>query len=165
MRQPAKKNPTSIVAVPKELILAQEKVTLFIDFFFINQKHIFLMTYSESECFTTKRKVKQYWSFLKDIYEMYLKRGFKVVRIQADLEFSAIQKLVDELPTRPALVLAAQGEHVGPIECNIQFAKEKIRLLRYMLPFTQVPKNVIIYMVFNATIVMNLFPRRGGNKY
>ena len=34
-----------------------------------------------------------------------------------------------------------------------------------MLPFAQVPKNVIIYMVFNATIVMNMFPRRGGNNY
>ncbi len=34
-----------------------------------------------------------------------------------------------------------------------------------MLPFKQVPKNIIIYMVFNATIVMNLFPRKGGNKY
>ncbi len=34
-----------------------------------------------------------------------------------------------------------------------------------MLPFAQVPKNVIIYMVFNATIVMNLFPSRGGNAY
>ena len=34
-----------------------------------------------------------------------------------------------------------------------------------MLPFTQVPKNVMIYMVFNAMIVMNLFPRKGGNKY
>ena len=93
---------------------------LCIDFFFINQKHIFLMTYSESVCFTTNthvigRKVKQYWSFLKDLYEMYLKRGIQVVRIQADLEFAGIQKLVDQLPTRPALVLAAQGEHVGPI--------------------------------------------------
>ncbi len=44
------------------------------------------MTYSENICFTTNthvvgRKVKQYWSFLKDIYMMYLKRGFKVVRI------------------------------------------------------------------------------------
>ena len=38
-------------------------------------------------------------------------------------------------------------------------------MLRYMLPLTQVPKNVIIYMVFNAMIVMNLSPRRGGNKY
>ncbi len=76
-----------------------------------------------------------------------------------------IQQLVDQLPTRPALVLAAQGEHVGPIKRNIRFSKEKIRLLRYMLPFAQVPKNVIIYMVFNATIVMNLFPRKGGNAY
>ena len=86
MRQSAKKNPTSIVAVPKELILAQQKVTLCIDVFFVNKKHIFLMMYSENICFTTNthvigRKVKQYWYFLKDIYEMYLKRGFKVVRI------------------------------------------------------------------------------------
>ena len=77
----------------------------------------------------------------------------------------AIQELVAELPTRPAMVLSAQGEHIGPIKRNIRYAKEKIRLLRYMLPFAQVPKNVIIYMVFNATIVMNLFPRRGGNEY
>ena len=82
------------------------------------------MTYSERVCFTTNthvigRKVKQYWSFLKDIYEMYLKRGFRVIRIRADLKFSAIQQLVDELPTRTALALAAQGEHVGPIEGNI----------------------------------------------
>ena len=66
VRQLEKKNPTSIVAVPKEPILAQRKVTLCIDFFFINQKHIFLMIYSESVCFTTNthvidRKVKQYW--------------------------------------------------------------------------------------------------------
>ena len=124
MQQSAKKNPTSIVAVPKELILVKQKVTLCIDFFFINQKQIFLMMYSESVCFTTNthvigRKVKQYWSFLKEIYEMYLKRGFRVIRIRADLEISAIQQLVDELPTHPALVLAAQGEHVGPIERNI----------------------------------------------
>ena len=86
VQQLAKKNHTSTVAVPKELILAQQKVTLCIDFFFINQKHIFLMTYSENICFDTDThvigcKVKQYWSFLKDIYKMYLKRGFKVVRI------------------------------------------------------------------------------------
>ena len=76
-----------------------------------------------------------------------------------------MQEQVNDLPNRPKLVLAAQGEHVGPIERNIRYAKEKIRSLRYMLPFKQVPKNIIVYMVFNATIVMNLFPRKGGNKY
>jgi hypothetical protein len=89
----------------------------------------------------------------------------KVVKIWADLEFLAIQVLVNQMPTRPPLVLAAQGEHVGTIERNIRYSKEKIRSLRYMLPFAQVPKNVIVYIVFNATIVMNMFPRRGGNDY
>ena len=76
-----------------------------------------------------------------------------------------MQEQVNDLPNRPKLVLAAQEEHVGPIECNVRYTKEKIRLLRYMLPFKQVPKNIIVYMVFNMTIVMNLFPRKGGNKY
>ena len=89
------------------------------------------MTYSEIISFTTNThvigcKVKQYCSFLKDIYKMYLKRGFKVISIRADLKFLAIQQLFHELPTHPTLVLAAQGEHVGPIERNIQFSKEKI---------------------------------------
>jgi hypothetical protein len=86
VRQSAKKSNTSIVAVSKELIEASREVTLCIDFFFVNQKHIFLMTYSENICFTTNThvigcKVKQYWAFLKDVYTMYLKRGFQVVRI------------------------------------------------------------------------------------
>ena len=170
VRQPAKKNPSSIVSVPKELIQAQQKVVLSIDFFFINKIHIFLTTYSENICFTTNthvvsRKVKDYWSFFKDIYKMYLTRGFKIISIRGDLEFAAIQKLIDELPSRPRLVLAAQGEHVGTVERNIRYTKEKVRLLRYTLPFTNVPKTMIIYMVFMATQVMNMFPRKGGNKY
>ena len=96
------------------------------------------MTYSKNVCFTTNthevgRKVKQYWKFLKDIYMLYLKQGFKIVKIRGDLEFGTMQSLVDELPTRPMLVLAAQGEHVGPIKRNIRFAKEKVRTLRYII--------------------------------
>jgi hypothetical protein len=73
VQRPAKSSPASIVSVPKELLEAQKKVTLSIDFFYINQKHIFLMAYSENICFTNNthvvsRKVKDYWSFLKDIY-------------------------------------------------------------------------------------------------
>ena len=53
VRQPAKANPMSIVSEPKELLQAQKKVTLSIHFFYINQKHIFMMMYSENICFTT----------------------------------------------------------------------------------------------------------------
>ena len=52
-RQAAKLSPSSIVSVPRELIQAQKKVVLCIDFFYINQKHIFLMMFSAKICFTT----------------------------------------------------------------------------------------------------------------
>ena len=90
VRQAAKRHPTSIIAVPKELIQAQKEVILCIDFFFVNTKHVFLMTYSKNVCFTTNthvvgREVKEYWRFLKDIYTMYLQRGFNIVKIRGDL--------------------------------------------------------------------------------
>jgi hypothetical protein len=128
------------------------------------------MTYSENICFTTNthvvsRKDKDYWSYLKDIYNRYLVRGLGIRKIKADLEFAMLQVLVGKLPTRPTMVLAAQGEHVGLIKQNIRFLKEKVRLLRYTLPFTKIPKYMIIHMVFLVTQVMNYFPRKGGNSY
>ena len=158
------------MSVPKELLQAQKRVTLSIDFFYINQKYIFLMTYSENICFTTNthvvsQKVKDYWSFLMDIYKKYLVCGFMIMRIRADLESARLQTLVGELPTQPALLLAAQGEHVGPVERNIRYLKEKVRSLRFNLPFTKIPKFMLIYMVFVATKVMNMFLQKGGNAY
>jgi hypothetical protein len=128
------------------------------------------MTYRENICFTTNthvfsRKFRDYWSFLKDIYKRYLVRGLSIRKIKADLEFATLQVLVGELPTRPTMVLAAQGEHVGSVECNICFLKEKVRLLRYTLPFTKIPKYMIIHMVFAVMQVMNYFSRKGGNAY
>ena len=76
-RQATKLSPSSIVSIPKEVIRAQQGVVLCIDFFYINQKHIFLTTYSENICFTTNshvvnRKVKSYWPLLKAVCLMYL---------------------------------------------------------------------------------------------
>ena len=109
--------------------------------------------------------MKDYWSFLKDIFKKYLVRGFMIMRIRADLEFVTLQTLVGELPTQPTLLLAAQEENVGPVERNIRYLKEKVRLLRFTLPFTKIPKFMLIYMVFAATKVMNMFPPKGGNAY
>jgi hypothetical protein len=79
------------------------------------------------------------------------------MRIRADLEFATLQTLVGELPTQPTLLLAAQGEHVGPVERNIRYLKEKVQLLRFTLPITKIRKFMLIYMVFAATTVMNMF--------
>ena len=41
-----------------------------------------------------------YWLSLKDIYKKYLVRGFRIVKIKADLEFATPEAIVKELPTR-----------------------------------------------------------------
>ena len=161
-------SPASIVSIPREVIRAQQKVTLCIDFFYINGKHIFLMTYSENVCFTTNsqvvnRKVRSYWPLLKAVCLMYEARGLHIVKVKADLEFLPLQELVKELPTSPATEFAAQGMHVGAVERNIRYGKEKTRSLRYTLPFNKIPKVMLVHMIFNVTMVMNMFPRKGGN--
>jgi hypothetical protein len=163
VRKPAQAFPSNIVAIPNELLEAQKYVRMSIHFFYVNQKHIFLMSYSESICYTTNthvisRKVKDYWSSLKDIYKKYLVRGLCIVKIKADLEFTKLEVIVSELPTRPRMILDAQGEHVGSVERNIWYLKEKVRSLQYTLPYSKIPKYMLIHMVFAATRVMNMFP-------
>ncbi len=85
---------------------------------------------------------------------MYLKRGLKEVRIRVDLEFSAIQLLANKLPTRPVMILAAQGEHVGPIE---QMSGRGVSVQDLEIPFGS------YVQVTNATMPHNsLEPRTRG---
>jgi hypothetical protein len=94
-----------------------------------------------------------------------LVRGLCIVKIKADLEFATLEAIVSELPTRPRMILAAQGEHVGSVEQNIWYLKEKVRSLQYTLPYAKIPNYMLIHMVFAATRVMNMFPRSDGSKY
>ncbi len=86
------------------------------------------MTYSRMICFTTvthliNHKVVEVWAAMHKIYQMYMLRGFHIVEIAGNGEFAVDQ--VACLPTNPLLNLAAASEHVGLIECNIRFLKEK----------------------------------------
>jgi hypothetical protein len=60
------------------------------------------------------------------------------------------------------LNLAAALEHVGLIEHNIRFLKEKTRLIRHSLPFECIPALILIHMLLHTVQFMNSFPRKGG---
>jgi len=66
---------------------------------------------------------------------MYLLCGFHIVEIAGDGEFASIADQVASLPTNPVMDLAAASQHVGLIERNIRFLKEKTRSIRHSLPF------------------------------
>jgi hypothetical protein len=61
--------------------------------------------------------------------------GFHIVEIAGDGEFAWIADQVASLPTNSILNLAVASEHVGLIEGNIPFLKEKTRSIRHPLPF------------------------------
>jgi hypothetical protein len=65
---------------------------------------------------------------------------------------------VASLPTNPVLDLAAASQHVGLIERNIHFLKEKTRLICHSLPFERIPALMLVCMVLHSVQFMNSFP-------
>ncbi len=59
----------------------------------------------------------------------------------------------------------SKEEHVGNIERNIRYLKEKFRQLRHTLPFKQIPGVIIIWMVQVCTMTLNMFPRKGASRH
>ena len=129
VRESGQRKLQSLVKLPRELIQLQQKVHIGIDIFFVNG-HIFFMTHSRTICFTTvthliNHKVVEVWATMHKIYQMYMLRGIHIFEIAGDGEFAWIADQVAFLPTNPMLNLAAASEHVGLIEHNIRFLKEK----------------------------------------
>jgi hypothetical protein len=121
------------------------------------------MTYSTKICFTTvthliNHKVSEVWAAMHKIYQMYMLRGFHIVDIAGDGEFSWITDQVASLPINPVLDLAAASQHVGLIECSICFLKEKTWLICHSLPFERIPVFTLVRMVLHSVQFMNSFP-------
>jgi hypothetical protein len=91
--------------------------------------------------------------------------GFHIVEIASDGEFAWIVDQVASLPTNLVLGLAAASQHVGLIECNIHFLKEKTWSIRHSLPFERIPALMLVRMVLHSVQFMNSFPQKGGFKY
>jgi len=169
VRKNAKRMTQSIIKVPTEFIKLHQNVELAIDVFFIN-KYIFFTTYSTKICFTTiihltfcMKKLK--WEALLAIYKMYLLRGFRIIVIKGDHDFSLVSDLVATLPTTPNRDWAAAAQHCGLIERIIQLIKERVRLVQHSLPFDQVPGIMVVCMVLHIVKFVNGFPRRGRVKH
>jgi hypothetical protein len=66
---------------------------------------------------------------------MYMLCRFHIVGIAGDGEFAWITDQVASLPTTPILNMATSFKHVGLVERNINFLKEKTCLIHHSLPF------------------------------
>ena len=75
-----------------------------------------------------------------------------------DMEFD---KVVEKMPTVEVNTTAVR-EHVGEIEGEICFIKERCRDTRSLMPFEQVPKAFIIHLVHFCVMWINPFPAKKG---
>jgi len=89
---------------------------------------------------------------------MYVKRGFVIGDIEADLEF---QMLEDKIPG-VHFNLAAQNDHVSTIEHYIRTMKDRARSCYSWLPFACVPRQIIIHLIYNTVFWLNAFPGNDG---
>jgi hypothetical protein len=108
------------VKIPKEVLDLHRDVSLTADIFFVNKIPSFL-TLSRNMCFTAinhlpNRTVPEIFKAFKEIYQSYLRRGFRITIVLADEEFVPVKSLVDSIPGGPIINLASTNEHVPEIK-------------------------------------------------
>jgi len=155
-----------LVKVPKEFMKLHKDVFLTADLFFVN-KIPFFLTLSRVIYFTAvnhlqDRKVESIFKAFKEIYVYYLHRGFRIVTVHADAEFEPLKIMIEALPGGPRVNLASKGEHVPEIERRIRVVKERTRSARHAMPFTRIPKLLMIHTVIKSVKLLNYFPPKGG---
>ena len=95
---------------------------------------------------------------LRVVINIYQQRGFIIDAINADNDFAPLE---EEL--RPIkLHLVSRDDHVGDVERSIRTVKEDIRTLIHGLPFTKLPKLMIVELVGQAIRNLNQFPIKDG---
>jgi hypothetical protein len=149
-------------AVPIPAPLIERRVTLCIDFFFV-QGHAFIHTISRDIGFRTVSPVpdRSFKTILREILavlRLYQVRGLHISDIHADNEFDCLREHV-----RPvAMNIAPADSHVGEIERSIRTIKERLRSCVHGLPFKRLPKLLVNHMVSDAVRCLNNFPRSNG---
>jgi hypothetical protein len=108
--------------------------------------------YSRKICSTAithliNHKVSEVWATMHKLYQMYMLCGFHIVEIAGDGKYVWIADQVASLPITPILNMAAASKHVGLVEWNICFLKEKTCTIRHSLPFEHIPALMLVCMV------------------
>ena len=154
----------ALIKVPKNILEANPNVALWADIFFVNTIPFFTSISRDIKFTTTEniptRTAKQLVAAFKHVLAIYKKRGFHVENALMDGEFAPLK--ADILDMGVHLNITSANEHVPEIERRIRVIKERSRSTRHNLPFTYIPKAMVVAVVNNATPWINAFPPKGG---
>ena len=156
----------NLVKIPKELLKLHKEVFLMADIFFINKIPFFLTLsctiYFMAVNHLANRTVSKTFKTFKKIYQYYLHQEFHITTMHADGKFKPLKLLIEALPGGPCVNLASMNEHVPEIEQHIRVIKEHARATCHSMPFSRIPKLLVIHIVLKSIKLLNFFPLKGG---
>lgn len=150
------------VAIPRDLLNLHKNVVVSADVMFVNGMP-FLVTVTRAIKLITikyleRRTAKQLSLCLNRIIQLYLKGGFHVKTFYMDGEFEKIKTHMPQVDINTTRA----NEHVGKVERAIRTLKEHARSIINTLPFSALPKHILIKMMYHVALWLNAFPAHNG---
>jgi hypothetical protein len=148
--------------IPDDYHHLHKFVVLTADVMFVNG-FIFLATLSQKMRLATAEQLptctaRQLNSSLTKIVRLYAHTGFIIKVVMMDQEFNKVE---DEINLVEINTTAAH-EHIGEIKQFIRVIKERSRALVSDLPYTTLPRQDVIYLVYFAILWLNSLPVAAG---
>ena len=97
---------------------------------------------------------------IKQVIQMYQRRGFTIKHIHGDGQFEHTTKFFAD--TDVHLNITGWNKHVPGVERLIRMMKERIWALVNQFLFDAYPHRLIIEMVYNVVFWINRFPQKDG---
>jgi hypothetical protein len=98
-----------------------------------------------------------YRSGIEILVRMYKTAGFTVTTIDCDPEFKPLKSWLQDA-FQVSMNVANPQAHVPQIERTNRVIKERVRAAFHSLPYKQLPKTLVDYLVMEATKKLNFFP-------
>ena len=147
-----------MVEVPRTIKQFYSNVELSVDVMHMNDVP-FLTSISEYIHYGTGRAIDNMICItleaeLKNIVQSYAVRGFRVTVIIVDTQFKALK---DRNVVRGVFNVVFRGEYVSKVERFHEVIKERCRCYFVMLPFDNLPRMMVVYLMKTVMFCINAF--------
>ncbi len=144
--------------IPATILDHYRKIVLCVDVMKVN-KMPFLVSISRAIKFGTvawlkNGKAEMILTHIKDVRNIYVKRGFLLEIIEVDGHFEPPRGALAELGV--TVNKCSQEEHVPVVERHIHTLKERCRCICNTLPFKKLPAMLVVQMVSTCNFWLNI---------
>jgi hypothetical protein len=162
----------NIIEIPDELLEVQRDVVMSMDGMTVPSSLIVLTAISHEIFYRTAQYVQTntaaiYEKALDEVLRTYKRAQFQVTEIHCDNEF---HKLMDPFAAKQDPIIkvnyATANKHVPRAERNNRTIQERVRAAYHCLPYDDLPRTMVKYLVMESAKKLNYFPNKNGvSKY